>query len=210
MLQDSPGWNGRDRDLGDSLRAVGDPKLDADAAETGRTSEVVPRSYEKALYLAVQHRSYCVATYGPMTISLWDGAVRGERITKVIEESRRQCELNPRGGGLTILVEPHTGIPELHVRSTISEALREMSRFIHCAAVVVDGEGVIAQTARGVVNLLFLAARVPIPVKLFGNIDEAARWQAGLLRVEPKLGASELSRVYRDVRRHHAVFRSGR
>ncbi|MCC6875242.1 MAG: hypothetical protein IT378_13125 [Sandaracinaceae bacterium] len=187
---------------------MGKTERDGDEAPIERISGVVPRSPVRDLSLPLLHRSFAVATYGPMTISLWDGAVRRDRVEQVILAAREQCRRHPKGGGFTILVERNTGLPEIEVRGYVSNALAEMSRFIHAAAVVIEGEGFLAATARSVVNLVFLAARSPIPVRVFGTVEEAARWQARELRVQPPIDTPELARALREVRRLHAAHRA--
>ena len=126
----------------------------------------------------ILHRSYAVGTWGCMTMTVWNGAVRPERVEAAAEEARRQCARHPTGGGFTIVIGSDTGLPPADSRRRATIALREMSRYIHCATVVVEGTGLLAVTTRSVISLMFRATARPIRLRVFASVEEAACFQA--------------------------------
>ena len=57
-------------------------------------------------------------------------------------------------------------------------------------ALVVEGEGFIAATARAVISGVQLAVRNPYPSKVFSNVGEAKAWIEERLRAEGHTGAA--------------------
>jgi hypothetical protein len=160
--------------------------------------------------LVIVEPAYCVATWGPMTIARVDGCVTSERFQPMIDAAREQCRRWPDGGGFSLLVGSNRALPGEQARALIGGALREMASFIHAAAVVIEGDGFFAATARSVISLLFMATRQPVPMRVFANVQDAALWQAGLVR-NRTIEAAAYARVLADVTcEHHAVRRAPR
>lgn len=186
-----------------------DPERDdrSDLPPERRSSGVFPRAPgEASLEMPVLERSHAAATWGPMTIVVWDGRVRARRVSEVLEVARAQCRRHPDGGGFTLVVRRHTGLPSGDVRGSVSGALADMGGFIHCATVVIEGEGFLAATARSVVSLLFLASGRAIPMKVFADLREAALWQARNLdraRLTAPIGGEEYAQILRAVLDRH-------
>jgi hypothetical protein len=146
------------------------------------------------------HPSFCIATWDCMTIVVLNGAIRGARLAPVFEEARRQCQRYPEGGGFTLLIGPHAGLPDADARRMSSEALAECGAFIHCAAVVLDWDGFRAATARSIVSTLFLATRRRLMSRVFHELTEAAQWQAAMVRRDPPIGAATYLHVLTELR----------
>lgn len=160
---------------------------------------------ERALIREI-HRSYCVATWGPMLIAIFNGAVRGERVRPVVEAARRNCRRHPEGGGFTLIVGPHAGLPDADARRLTSDALVELGDHIHSAAVLVDWDGFRAATARSAVSTMFFATGKRLSMKVFKSLPEAARWQSETVR-GPAFDGERYQKVVEEVRRQQAEIR---
>lgn len=154
------------------------------------------------------HRAYCVATWGPMLLVVWNGAVRGERIEPVIHAARANCRRYPEGGGLTLIVGPNTGLPDAKARGLTSEALTELGGFIHSAAVVIDWDGFRAATARSAVSTMFFATGRRLTMRVFKALPEATTWQAETVRSDPPFAAQRYLQVVEEVRRKQSEHRT--
>jgi hypothetical protein len=166
-----------------------------------------PSPVDAAIETPVLHRSLAVATWGCMTINVWNGAVRPERVAAAVAVARDQVARHPSGGGFTIVVGRDTGLPDTDVRRQVADALREMGGFIHCAAVVVEGTGVLAATTRSIISLVFRASNRHVRLRVFGSIEEAAAWQAENVETVPRVCPATFARVLRDITCRQAQMR---
>jgi hypothetical protein len=146
------------------------------------------------------HRSFCVATWGCMTIVLLNGAIRGARLESIMDTARLQTRRYPNGGGFTMMIGPHTGLPDADARRLTSEALAELGGFIHCTGVCLDWDGFRAATARSVVSTLFLATGRRLTTRVFHALSELADWQATTVRADPPFDGATYLRILEDVR----------
>lgn len=163
---------------------------------------------EHALVTHHVHRSFAMATYGPLFIAVVNGAVRGERVQAIIDEARLHCERHPDGGCFSLVVGPDTGLPDAGVRGLMSAAIDELGGYIQAAAVIIDRDGFSAATARSVVSTMFFATGRRLTMRVFKSVRSAATWQAIAIHHEPRLRAERIAEAIERVRRQQQTHRS--
>lgn len=125
------------------------------------------------------------------------------KLQQVLEPHRAKL---PRHGLLTVS-SVEVPMPDNETRELAAKQLREPARNLVALALVLEGDGFKASTARAVSAGIVLLARPSVPYKVFGSLEEALRSLAGPLA----LSAAEQEQVAhacRALRRHHEAFRS--
>lgn len=84
--------------------------------------------------------------------------------------------------GLLIVVERSSRPPEGEARQILTELGTKLDGAVGCAFVS-EGEGFMAAAMRGIMTSMALLVRPAFPVKVFSNVDEAARWLGPLSNV---------------------------
>ncbi|MFW6067146.1 MAG: hypothetical protein ACOC97_02330 [Myxococcota bacterium] len=161
---------------------------------------------ESATVQAV-HRAYCVATWGPMLVLVWNGGVRGDRLGPVIAAARDNCRRHPEGGGFMLIVGPDTGLPDAAARAEASRALTELGGYIHSTAIVIEGEGFRVATARSALSTMFFAAGKRVTMRVFKSLADATTWQAAAVHCDPPFSPDQYLKVVEEVRRTQAAHR---
>lgn len=99
--------------------------------------------------------------------------------------------------GMLTVVEANAALPNSQVRAAVANVLRDSARSVVCSALVFEGEGFRAAAVRAITTTISQLARAPFPHRVFGTVEEAARW---LESIEPQLSAAKLCEDLRRLR----------
>ncbi len=104
------------------------------------------------------------------------GAVDGRHVAEVRDRLSAMRSRGDLAVSLLVVVSPFRWIPDTDVRTAATELLREEGDILKAVAVVFEARGFGAAALRAVMAAITAHVRRPFPVKLSGEIAEAATW----------------------------------
>jgi hypothetical protein len=107
--------------------------------------------------------------------------------------------------GFFVVVRADTPPPGEEARATLRSAFQTFNASMAFGALTLETTGFVGASMRSVVNLLLLATRPTFPLKVFGSVDEAARW---LLQTQPQaeeMSQSALVQIVESLRADYAA-----
>lgn len=121
-----------------------------------------------------------LGSYGNILISVWRG-VPTVRVLQDIERefSRLQSALSVRIGFLSV-INPLPVVPGEELRREMVKVMDQLDSNAFAMAAVIEVQGFVGATFRGVIAALNIASRAPYPRKAFGSVTEAAAWLSQL------------------------------
>ncbi len=143
------------------------------SAPVGPLDDIRVISKDAKFLFAAWRQAYILDFRDTPTIRSLDAAVVGKR------EMHKQ---HPDGIVVLNLLASESPLPSSEVRDYAARKQTEDPGGVSCHATVVDGRGFWAGTMRSMMATLFLVGRSPFPRKVFSTVDEAAAWQATVVR----------------------------
>ncbi len=119
--------------------------------------------------------NHAVGQWGSIVVAVWryvavaDAAKRVQRVFKAAQEDGVPA-------GHIGVIEPECEVPGSDVRAVFERMMKDTRRGMDGAALVLEGGGFAASTARAVITGLTLVARPPVPIKTYAEVTPAADW----------------------------------
>ncbi len=122
------------------------------------------------------HQDFLYLRFANVFIAL----VRGEPSRSMIDgmhanmvAMRSDC---PRGVGFLLIKLPGAPIPHGAIRKRAQHLFHDLRNDLRGFAGVSEGSGFWASTTRAAMMTITLFGRRPYPMKIFGNVEDGARW----------------------------------
>jgi hypothetical protein len=116
-----------------------------------------------------------------LLVCLWRDTPTLEALDGVLQATRALIARCPTGIGVLGVAPGDMPLVGGAARRRAVAMLAETGGHVRCMATVIEGSGFRAGATRSVMSAITLLARQPCPAKIFGDVDEAATWQARLL-----------------------------
>jgi hypothetical protein len=97
--------------------------------------------------------------------------------------------------------------PSDAIRVEINQLIANLSNKIVGIAIVVEGSGFVAAAKRSAMSMVTLMSRPPYPIRIFGDVTDAAAWLVSQLRQSSnpaKLDARSVAQAAETIRGQHA------
>ncbi len=126
-----------------------------------------------------------LGSYGNVLISVWRNAPTVRVLQDIEREfAKLQAELATKPGFLSI-INPLPVVPGEELRREMVKVMDQLDNSAFAMAAVIEVQGFVGATFRGVIAALNIASRAPYPRKAFGTVAEAATWLSQLNRPAP-------------------------
>ena len=119
---------------------------------------------------------HAIAQWANVLVTHWSDTPTVTGLEKCDVASFDLAERYPPGIVVFNVITSGIRLPEPEVRKKSSEVLAKTGGHVRCTATCILGEGFWASTARAMVAGITLLSRQRHPHKVFGNVEEAARW----------------------------------
>jgi hypothetical protein len=120
--------------------------------------------------------TYVVARCDNVLVNIWRDTLTLESLERSQELGRRLDKEYPDGIGVMTVVPYGIPLPDARVRDAAAELMKEADRWVRARAMVLEGDGFWASTARSMYTALKIFTKTPCPQKTFGDSFEACRW----------------------------------
>jgi hypothetical protein len=160
----------------------------------------MPRHELKTLYVGPDH---CVALCGNLMIfvALDDPQ---PSVVRLLPGFIRTLKAQAPGPiGFLVVLPPDNPPPKEEARKTIKDVFNLMNEGMSFGAMAIEMTGFAAAGQRSVVNLILLAVRPKIPVKMFGSVEEAGQWMNTKQGREAKVSVAELVETVKTLARDY-------
>jgi hypothetical protein len=127
-------------------------------------------------------KDYCFASWRQAYILEFRDTPSIEALDASVLGKREVYAANPQGVVVFNLVPGDRPLPSAEVREYAERKQGEDLAGVLAHATVVTGNGFRAGTFRSMLAGLYLVSRSSFPRKVFSNVDEAAAWQATILK----------------------------
>lgn len=127
-------------------------------------------------------KDYCFASWRQVYILEFRDTVSIEALDASVLGKREVYAANPSGIVVFNLLPGDRPLPSSEVRDYAERKQGEDLAGVLAHATVVTGAGFRAGTVRSMLAGLFLVSRSPFPRKVFSNVEEAAAWEATVLK----------------------------
>ena len=108
--------------------------------------------------------------------------------------------------GFFVVVRADAPPPVEEARATLKSAFQTFNASMAFGALTLETTGFVGASMRSVVNLLILATRPTFPLKVFGSVNDAARW---LIQTQPRAEETSLSDLVQIVESLRADYAAG-
>ncbi len=135
-------------------------------------------------------------------LNVWDGRVSVARLRQLKAAGPRVVKkYGLRGVNLSV-VTANTALVSVGgaERAMASEVARDQAEFLCASACVIEGDGFLGATLRGITASVSLLARAPYPFRVFGSVRDCAPWLAPHV-APPRVSTSQLFEMIGEMRR---------
>ena len=136
------------------------------------------------VFLEVANDDLCFASWRNVAFLIFR-----DQLTRETLQAAHDCTIKHalNYGKMLSFVYGESGLrlPSEEDRKLAAELRVEITDSILQESVVIDGGGFWGSTARSVMTAVLIFARNRVPTKVFGSVEEAADWQASMVRPGP-------------------------
>jgi hypothetical protein len=129
--------------------------------------------------LDVERRGHVFGLWKNVVVAVWAATANAERVARFAAVASKAGE---RFSGLRsnvhVVVES-AGLPGDEARAASSGLMNARQKQVACVALVVQGTGFWSGAIRGAMTHVHMQANTAVPLRMFGSMDEAARWLPG-------------------------------
>jgi hypothetical protein len=141
-----------------------------------------------AMIILGETPEYLVAVHRNVMILLIAGHIDGSFLRLSLLGHHKALEYEPEGYGVVTLAEKGARIPAAEIRDEASKLRKRTQHMLKAQSVVVGGDGFFASTMRAVITGIITVAQSRVPLKMTGDLFDAAAF------VAEKLGYDEALR----------------
>ncbi|NLY94709.1 MAG: hypothetical protein GXY23_11855 [Myxococcales bacterium] len=137
------------------------------------------------LLLLGETPEYLVAVHRNVMVMLIGGAIDSSFLRLSLLGHHKALEYEPSGYGVVTIAEKGARIPPPEIRDEASKLRKRTQHMLRGQSVIVGGDGFFASTMRAVITGIVAMAQSRVPMKMTGDLREAAQF------VGEKLGYDE-------------------
>jgi hypothetical protein len=130
---------------------------------------------------------YLVAVHRNVMIMIIAGAIDESFLRLSLLGHHRALDFHPEGYGVITLVEKGARIPGADIRDEASKLRKRTQHMLKAQSFVVGGDGFFASTMRAVITGIITVAQSRVPLKMTGDLAEAAAFVAEKLGFDDAL-----------------------
>ena len=132
------------------------------------------------------NRVLSVGQWRSLMVFYWLGPAPDADVVKPAMDAAEQAlkALGPQKGARLVVLAPDTPMPDERARISLSREVPRLEKYLHTSATVHGADGFKGAAIRAAISTMQLIARPKLQDKIFGTVDEAARWLHPLCTAE--------------------------
>jgi hypothetical protein len=143
-----------------------------------------------AIYSGPDH---CVAMYRNLLLMVAKDDPLPELVELAPRWTKRLQKQAPGKIGFIVVLVPDNPPPKEAARATIKKTFQIFDETMSFGAITVEKTGFMSAAQRSILNMILLAARPKIPIKVFATVEEACRWVTSPAAEESKTGWADVN-----------------
>jgi hypothetical protein len=145
----------------------------------------------------------CAGLIGPVLVFVARGRPAAIQVKLMNEWGERLRREYPQGAGFVVIVRSDAPVPTEQERVYMRGCFEACEGFARAVGMVIEGEGFVAATLRAAATAVTLVMRMPMPFKIFGNVEGAAYFVLNKLPLETRPTPHRLVTGITALRREH-------
>ncbi len=143
--------------------------------------------------------NHCCCAYGRVVVTRSQCAPDASYLRDWVNVLLRYGKSHPLGLGVVVIIDANAQPPTEAERGAIRTAYVNVKSVVRGCVQVVEGQGFIAAAMRGALTLTNMTAGLGFPIKVVGEVAEAAPLLAKML-ADPRVDAAHLLRAATEIR----------